>query len=229
MSHLISFCRRYASAAALVVMTLLLLQSAVVAQQTGTITGTVFDTTGAVIPGAKVVLVNSATKDTRQTTSNGEGYFTFAGVVSGSYSVKVEMKGFRSWIVNGVNLSPNDRRNISGINLAVGTNADTVTVEAVASQVQVVDSGERSSVLTSKDIKNLALQGRDVTELLKTLPGFNNTTGGGGLGNYGGYDPTITSIGSSVGNGYGNNGTPNRTGTALTSDGANVIGRRGHV
>jgi hypothetical protein len=78
-------------------------------------------------------------------------------------------------------------------------------------------------VLSSKDIKNLALQGRDVTELIKTLPGFNNTTGAGGLGNYGGYDPTITSIGSSVGNGYGANGTPNRTGTALTSDGANVI------
>jgi len=223
MRQLVSICRRYGLKTSLLLAALLLLQSAVFAQQTGTITGTVSDTSGAVIPGAKVVLTNPATKDTRQTVSNAEGYFTFAGVVTGTYDVTVEMKGFRSWKLTGVGVSPNDRRNLSGINLAVGTSGDTVTVEAAANQVQVVDSGERSSVLTSKDIKNLALQGRDVTELLKTLPGFNNTTGNGGLGNFSGYDPTITSIGSSVGNGYGNNGTPNRTGTALTSDGANVI------
>ena len=96
MRQLVSLCRRYGATAALILAALLLLQSTVFAQQTGTISGTVFDTTGAVIPGAKVVLHNAATKDARSTTSNGEGFFTFPGLIPGDYNVTAEAKGFRS-------------------------------------------------------------------------------------------------------------------------------------
>lgn len=192
------------------------------AQQTGSLVGTVADKTGAVIPEARVTLSNIATKDIRNTTTNGEGFFAFNGVVTGDYILRIEAKGFQDLTQSGIHLSPGDRRNITAT-LKIGAGAEQVTVEAGPSQMQILDSGERSSVLSSKDIRNMALQGRDVTELIKVLPGFNNTTGGGALGNYSGYDPTVTGIGSAVGNGYSANGTPNRTGTALTSDGANVI------
>jgi hypothetical protein len=192
------------------------------AQQTGTVSGTVSDNTGAVVPGAGVTLSNTATRDIRRTVSNGEGFFSFNAVVAGGYDLSVESSGFKTEERKGISLSPGDRRSFN-IRLAVGAASQEITVEATVSGVETVDSGERSSVLTSKDIRNLALQGRDVTELTKTLPGFNNLTGMGGLGNYSGYDATITGIASSVGNGYSANGTPNRTGTALTSDGANVI------
>jgi hypothetical protein len=206
----------------LMAMILFVLSTSLMAQQTGSIVGTVTDKTGAVVPNAKVILTNTATKDLRNTITNGEGFFAFNGVVTGDYSVKIDSTGFRVAEQSGLHISPGDRKNIN-VALAIAKGSEQVTVEAEAAQIQVVDSGERSSVLSSKDIKNLALQGRDVTELVKTLPGFNNTTGGGGLGNYNGYDPTVTSIGSSVGNGYSASGTPNRTGTSLTSDGANVI------
>jgi Carboxypeptidase regulatory-like domain len=201
---------------------LITLSSPLTAQQTGSLVGTVADKTGAVIPNAKVTLSNLSTKDIRYTVTNGEGFFAFNGVVTGDYAIKIESQGFREKEQAGIHLSPGDRRNISAM-LEVGTGAEQVTVQAEPSQIQIVDSGERSSVLSAKDIKSMALEGRDVTELIKVLPGFNNTTGGGGLGNYSGYDPTVTGIGSAVGNGYSASGTPNRTGTALTSDGANVI------
>jgi hypothetical protein len=209
--------------AALTIAALFLFQLTAVAQQTGMITGTVTDSTGAVVPGAKVVLTDQSTSDSRETVSNGEGYFTFAGVRPGTYDVKVEFQGFKNWSLSGLKMSPGDKRNITGVELAVGTSAEVVTVEATGSQAAVVDSGERSALLTANDIKSLSLQGRDVTELVKVLPGFNNFTGNGNLNNQSGFDPTITGIGSAVGNGYSANGTPNRGGADLISDGAHVI------
>lgn len=203
-------------------MGLIALSTSATAQQTGSLVGTVTDRTGAIIPKAKVTLSNLATKDVRNTVSNGEGFFAFNGVVTGDYILKITAQGFRDTEQSGIHLSPGDRRSASVV-LEVGSNVEQVTVVAAPSQIQIVDSGERSSVLSASDIKNMALEGRDVTELIKVLPGFNNTTGGGGLGNYSGYDPTVTGIGSAVGNGYAASGSPNRTGTALTSDGANVI------
>ena len=193
-------------------------------QQTGTISGTVTDSTGAVIPHADVTLTNNATQDVRKVKGNDAGFFVFPAVVTGEYSVKIDAQGFRAWENKHVSLHPGDRFNINNISMAIKTTDENVTVEAVSNQVQILNSGERSSTLYAKDIRNMALQGRDVTELTRTLPGFNNLTGGGNVNNSSGYDPTITGIGSSVGNGYSANGTPTRSGGAdLTSDGARVI------
>jgi hypothetical protein len=208
----------------MLVLSLLLLQSTVFAQTTtGTITGTVLDTTAAVIPNANVVLTNAGTKDVRRTVSNGEGYFTFAAVQPGTYNVKVDIKGFKSWAISGVVVNVGDKRNISNIKLDVGSTEQIVTVEASASQVAVLDSGERSALLSSKDIQNLSLVGRDATELLRILPGINTFSPDGGVDNKAGYDTTIVGIGSGVGRGYNANGNPFRGGTDLVSDGAHVL------
>lgn len=212
------------SSGTLVILALLLLTPFATGQSTGTITGTVVDASGAVVPNANVTLVNMASKDERRTITNDTGFFVFASVQAGSFSLKVESPGFKTWSVSGIVMNPGDKRTVGSVQLGVGAPIEVLTVEASASQIEIVDSGDRSAVLTTRDLKNLALQGRDVTELTKTLPGFNTSSQFGGLGNKAGYDPTVTSIGSSVGNGYTANGNPNRAGGVdLVADGAHVI------
>jgi hypothetical protein len=192
------------------------------AQQTGSVVGTVTDQTSAVIPHAKVVLTNTATKDIRTTSSNAEGFFSFSGVVSGDFSVRVEAKGFRSVEQTGIHISPDDRRNLN-VSLTIATENASVVVQASASSI-TVDSGDLSNTLDAATIQKSTLTSRDVTELIKTLPGFNDFTDFGGVRNRTGYDATVTSIQSAVGNAVNSVGVPSRAGGAdLTSDGAHII------
>src|SRR6266851_5589140 len=69
---------------------------------TGTLTGTVTDSSGAVVPGASIVLKNESSGDIRRTLSNGDGFFSIAAVQPGSYSATVESKGFNSWEQKGI-------------------------------------------------------------------------------------------------------------------------------
>jgi type 1 fimbria pilin len=66
------------------------------AQDTGTVSGTVVDNSNQVVPGAGVTLTNEATGDTRTTTSGDRGVFGFRAVPPGSYTVKIELQGFRT-------------------------------------------------------------------------------------------------------------------------------------
>lgn len=191
------------------------------AQQTGSVVGTVADQSGAVVPNAKVTLTNKASLDVRSTTTNREGFFAFSGAVAGDYSVKIESKGFRTAAESGIHLSPGDRRNLT-VALLVGTANQEITVQSAAAST--VDSGDLSSTVSAADISRLTLTGRDVTELIKTLPGYNQFTNFGGMQNKANYDSTVTSIQSAVGNGINTAGVPSRAGGAdLTSDGAHII------
>ena len=213
---------RWILRAALVVTVLVALSASLLAQQTGSIVGTVADQTGAVVPQARVTLTNTQTRDNRSTKSNGQGFFAFSGVEAGDYFVKVELKGFQSAETTGIHVSPGDRRDLS-VSLAVAAESASVTVVAGSSEIKV-DSGDLSSTLDAREIGNLSLQGRDVTELLKTLPGFNMNTAYNGVQNKAGYSGMVTSIQSSVGNGISAPGAPDRAGGAdLVSDGAHIL------
>src|SRR6266700_8030394 len=148
------------------------------AQSTGTVTGTVADQSGAVVAKAKVTIHNEATGDTRETTSNDSGYFSFGTINPGTYTVKVSAANFKSFERKGLSVLPGDVRDIRDIALQVGSQGDVIEVTGVADEIAPVDSGERSSVLTSKQIDNLSLEGRDATELIRTLPGFASFNGG---------------------------------------------------
>jgi len=213
---------KFISRATLALVALFALSISARSQQTGSIVGTVADQTGAVVPHAEVKLTNNQTNDVRKTTSNGEGFFAFSGTEAGDYTVKVASQGFRDAKETGIHVGPGDRRNLN-VTLVIGTADATVTVNASGSSI-VVDSGDLSSTLNQDSIKKLALQGRDVTELLKTLPGFNVDTSYNGIQNKPGYDTQITSIASAVGRGISGNGAPERAGgTDLTSDGAHIV------
>ncbi len=200
------------------------LSASLLAQQTGSIVGSVLDKNGAVIPKANVTLTNMASKsDIRVNPTNAEGFFSFNGLVTGDYSVKVEFKGFRPAEESGIHISPGDRRNLNVV-LSVAT--DNVSITVIANQSSItVDSGDLSNTVDSADLAKLALTGRDATELIKTLPGFNQFTNLGGIQNKANYDSTVTAAWNSpVGNGISGAGNPNRSGgTALTADGASII------
>src|SRR5450432_3560446 len=148
-----------------------LLPSALYAQSTGTVIGTVVDQTGAVVPQAKITLIDQGTKGKRDSASNDVGYFSFGTVNPGTYDLKISASGFKSWQQTGLTVEPGDVRNIASITLQIGKADETLTVEAVAGEISPVDSGEKSSTLTAKQIDNLTLEGRDATELVRTLPG----------------------------------------------------------
>ena len=204
------------------VMLLLLAMPALHAQTTAQISGTVTDTTGAIIPGAIVTLVNEATQDARVVKTNGDGLYSFPALLPSSYTIKVTAKGFEPKNLTGLVLHAGDERSVPAFTLAVGSESQTVTVEA-SSEMVPEDNGERQDVLSSKDIENLALVGRDTTELLKVLPGA--TTVSGGLTSVAPSfsDLNLSANESSIGNGINLNGVPNRGGTALLSDGVSVL------
>jgi hypothetical protein len=196
----------------LLITVLLLLQSPLFGQATtGSVTGIVADSTGAVIPHAAVLLTNQNTGTSRSTVSNGVGYFAFASVeASTSYTVGVTVAKFRPWESQPFALRPGDQINIPDIRLAVGEATEQVTVEAVSTGMKDLDTGERADVITSKELETLAVVGRDATELVRMLPGFDMSSGNNGVGNKPGYNTAVVGLSGATSsfsaNGSGTNG-----------------------
>src|SRR5258708_30194102 len=146
---------------------------------TAALTGTVADSSGAVIPGATVILKSEQSGDTRRTLSNSDGYFTISAIQPGTYTITIEAQGFKSWEEKGIDLNASDKRNLSNISLTVGSTTETVEVSAVAQEVTPVDSGEKSQVITEKQLQNVAVIGSNAAEFIKIMPGMAMTTGDG--------------------------------------------------
>src|SRR5215831_9368647 len=145
---------------------------AVAQTTTATLTGTVLDASGAVVPDATVTLKNEASGDTRSTKSNGEGYFTFASVPPATYSVTVEKENFKTWTAKGIALTSDDKRNVAGIKLEPGAAKETVVVEASSVQITPTDSGEKSTLINQHILQNVAIAGQNAAEFVKIMPGM---------------------------------------------------------
>ena len=142
----------------------------------GSISGVVQDAQGAVIPGAKVTLTNQAQGAvSRELPTSSEGSFVFTPVLPGTYQVSVEAAGFKKYVQSGIALDVNDKLGLPPIKLEVGATGESVTVEAEAVQLQTV-TAERSGVVTGRQMVDLALNGRNLTGLLKTVEGANIDT-----------------------------------------------------
>ncbi len=201
---------------------LLLSASFTHAQTTAQLTGTVQDPSGAMVPGAEITLTDQSTGLLRVVQTNRQGLYAFPSLVPGTYSVKVAAKSFQPKEITGISLHAGDVLSVPAVTLVVGSETATVTVEASAEMIPT-ENGARINVLSSKDIENLALVGRDTTELLKVLPGA-TTMSAGLTNNSPAYSDLNTGVQqSAIGNGININGAVNRGGTALLSDGANVI------
>jgi len=118
------------------------------AQVTATVSGTVTDTTGVLVLGASVTVVDDATQDARPTETNKSGVFAVPNLDPSTYSVKVSAKGFAPKELTGIEVHAGDEIRLPTFVLAIGATTDTVTVSSVAGQILTVDNGQRSATLT---------------------------------------------------------------------------------
>src|SRR5215469_9122699 len=186
----------------------------------GTLNGTVVDQSGAILPGADVVLKSEDSGAIRRTQSNKDGFFTIVGIPAGSYTVSVEARGFARWEETGVVFHQGDVVKLRDVRVRLASAEQKITVEATAAEVPV-DSGEKSEVITSNEVQNLSIVGRNAVELLKILPGVVNSGGQTAGVPFNGQFTMFTTIGGAVGS-YNIAGTRSET-MDINSDGANVI------
>jgi Carboxypeptidase regulatory-like domain/TonB-dependent Receptor Plug Domain len=143
------------------------------AQSAGTITGTVRDSSGAVLPGATVTAVNTVQAATFTAQTNAQGVFVLAEIPPGTYLVGVELSGFKKVEKRDVVLSTASKISVGEFVLEVGNVSETVTVAAEASRSLLkTESAERSDLVTNTQLKELALNGRNIADLFKTIPGI---------------------------------------------------------
>lgn len=189
-------------------------------QLTGTLSGTVYDRSGAIVPGAQVVLKNAASGDVRTVMADNSGRFVITAIQPANYSVSVSAKGFTTWQENDIAMGQGDTRDIPNIKLQVGDVSTQVEVIAGGAAVVPTDTAEISTSLNEKMIDNFPLQGRDAGELLKIMPGMALNNGGGNGSSF--NDKIVGSNNGPVG-AYSSNGTqPNGT-MAYMLDGANLV------
>ncbi len=139
----------------------------------GSIVGSVVDSTDAAVTGAEVTLVHRATGAQRKTQTDAQGDFVFSTLPPGEYSITVECSGFKRLTKEGINLSAAERLPVGRLTLQVGNVTESITVEARGAVVQTV-SAERSGTITSAQVAQIAIRGRNVMELLQLLPGVVN-------------------------------------------------------
>jgi hypothetical protein len=134
----------------------------------GTILGTVSDPNGAVVPDAPVTAKNVATGIERTTTTDSLGNYTLAELQTGTYEVKVQKSGFQTATVAGVSVEVSAERRVD-VSLSVA-GADTTVIVAAINQVETT-TNTLGGTITTKDVADLPINGRDFTKFLVLVPG----------------------------------------------------------
>lgn len=132
-------------------------------QSTGSIVGTVSDPTGAVVAGVEVKITNKNTGQSRTVTTNDSGAYQAGQLSVGTYSIEATNAGFKKYEATGITLNVNDTVRIDAT-LEIGNASESVTVAADAVQVQS-DSNEQSNLISGKQVVQLAINGRNITQL----------------------------------------------------------------
>ena len=135
----------------------------------GRVAGTVMDTSGAILPGATIKLTNQQTNQEQVTVSNQVGAFVFPQVPVGTYKIDLELQGFKSATYTDVIVNVGQEYSLTA-RLELGALAETVTVEAGSLLVKTT-SPEVSSTVQQRQMLDIPLANRDVTNLIKAQPG----------------------------------------------------------
>ena len=146
------------------------------AQDTGYITGTVADTSGAAVVGAKVVIATVTGNLSRETVTNADGVYNVPGLPGATYVITVTAPGFQKYTAQRVVLDVAQKARVD-VQMQVGT----VTQEVIVSGENVAQvetqSAELSTTITGKQVDRLELNGRNFTQLVTLVPGVVNQTG----------------------------------------------------
>jgi hypothetical protein len=192
-----------------------------------TLTGVVADASQAVVPSATIKVRNEQSGSLRDTTSNSDGYFTFASVPVGdfTYELTVAAKGFVAYKAIGLAFNGGEKRNVN-ITLNVGNAPEVIEVAGTADSITPVDSGEKSATLTAKELQNYVSVGSNAAEFIKIMPGFGISNGTQNKANFTGETIGINANGnagsqSPLNNAYSYNGLPSNS-LDITADGAHV-------
>lgn len=138
-------------------------------EATGRVSGTVYDQTGAVVPGVHVVVTNVATHISRETTSDKSGSYQILSLPIGEYTVSADHTGFTPITMKAGKLEINQTLLVD-IKLQIGTDTQTVTVETTAATVETVNPTLGSTV-SEREIANAPLNGRNALDLALLQPG----------------------------------------------------------
>jgi Carboxypeptidase regulatory-like domain/TonB-dependent Receptor Plug Domain len=156
----------------------------------GTVYGSVQDPTGALVPNATVIATEPTKGVTRTVTSNSGGTFSIPNLPPGSYSIEVSAQGFATLTKSGVILNAADNLSVGIFALQLSSASASVTVTADTGQLQVqADSGERSDLITGKQLDDVAVNGRNLLDYMRLVPGVAGTgnfagSATGGLDSY---------------------------------------------
>ncbi len=154
----------------LLLLILVACQSSFAQTVVGRISGTVTDSSGAVIPNATVTVRNNATNLERTAVTDGEGFYTVTNLPVGSYTIAVEQKGFKKSVQTD-NVLAADTRLTVNIALEPGAVSETVEVSTAAGETVNTTSGEVARVVDKRQVQNLALNGRNYMQLVTLIPG----------------------------------------------------------
>src|ERR1700743_1309633 len=147
---------------------------------TGSIQGTVTDQNGAVVPNAAVTITSKATGQASKLTSGGSGSYASGALIPGEYEVRIEAKGFQTQVITitvqvGNTAAANAKLTVGQSNQIVEVTGAAVTINTEQSTVQ--------GVLTTEQIENLPINGRNFLDLAQLEPGVQIQDGGN-------FDPT---------------------------------------
>lgn len=147
---------------------------------TGSIQGTVTDPNGAVVPNAAVTITNKGTGQSSKFTSSSSGTYASGALIPGQYEVKIEAKGFQTQVLT----VPVQVGNIASGSARLTLGQSTEVVEVTGSAVAVnTEQATVQGVLTTEQIENLPINGRNFLDLAQLEPGVQIQDGGS-------FDPT---------------------------------------
>lgn len=138
---------------------------------TGGVTGTVTDPTGAVVPGAKVTLRNTATSVTQTTQSTSTGTYSFTGVQPGTYNLEAAAPGFKTFVDRGLQIHVQQTATVN-VRFTTGSVTQNITVTAAPPLLQA-ESGAIGQTIGTQTVNDLPLQTRDWASLAQLSAGVN--------------------------------------------------------
>ena len=137
---------------------------------TAAIVGTVTDPSGSIVPGAQVTITNVGTGISQSDTTSPAGDYAFNLLQLGTYSVKVQARGFKAFLAKDITLSPGSRVRVDA-KLAIGEQTQTVQVSATDAPLLQTDTSALGTNLTSAALQNLPIQGRNYINLVTLSAG----------------------------------------------------------
>lgn len=191
---------------------------------TGTLSGTVTDQTGAVIPNVQVTARNIETSFSRTVTTNSEGFYNMPFLPLGNYDVTVDVKGFQKTVKQAVAIELN-KNTVSNFRLDVAGASTEVTITGESPQIETT-TGEMKHSLDIQRITDTPLAGRNFISLVEQIPGFQIASFGGDASS-GQNNPTNSSGSFAAFSGLGSRSTTFQVDGVSNNDASENQNRQG--